>query len=104
MYLTLQGSKAVFRYLDGTKADGSLQKRTDTGSFNYANGRVTLHGEHLKKDVTLTLKPFESKIAVWNASKARFLLVGPEFPFGGYGPVDAIPAKRRPTPFTIKEK
>lgn len=104
IYLTLRGSTALFRYLDGKEADGSLQKRVDKGTFRYDNGRVTLRGACLTKDVILTLKPFDAKSTYTNGSKARVLLTGPDFPFGGYGPVDDVPAKRRPSPFLIKQK
>ncbi|MBS2034645.1 hypothetical protein JST97_06650 [bacterium] len=89
-YLTLRGSIATFRYLDGGKADGSLQKRVDSGTFNYRDHQLTLHSPCLTRDVKLTLKPYLPKSTNSHNRYARFMLTGPEFPFRGYGPVESI--------------
>ena len=98
VYMTLQGSKVMLRYLAGAKADGSLQNHVDEGSFSFANGKVTLHGSFLKRDIILKLRPLTTQTR--RRDGTRFLLVSDEFPIGGRGPVDFRAATRvkKPSP------
>lgn len=89
MFVTLHGSKATLRYLDGEKADGSLLDQTDTGSFTFSNGQLTLHSDALARDLQLKLEPVPPEYSTTAVYKnARYRLEGFGLLFGGIGPVE----------------
>lgn len=89
IFITFQGKTAKFRYLDGMKADGSLQSQADQGTFTVSGEKVTVRGAFLEfKPVEYANWPMLAK-----EEGPGFQLASPDLPFGGMGPV-LLPAER----------